>query len=95
MSALRVASRYAKSLLQHAIAQNRVDNIQQDMLLLDKVCNSNCAFLLMLKSPVISGDKKLKILKQIRHLRLVSLCSGLKGLAVDIVPTILILYHKK
>ncbi|MCG8339986.1 MAG: ATP synthase F1 subunit delta [Cytophagales bacterium] len=65
MPALRVASRYAKSLLQHAIAQNRVDNIHQDMLLLDKVCNSNCAFLLMLKSPVISGDKKLKILKQI------------------------------
>ena len=65
MSTLRVASRYAKSLLQHAIAQNRVDNIHKDILLLDKACTRNSAFLLMLKSPVISRDKKLKILKQI------------------------------
>ena len=65
MSALRVASRYAKSLLQHAIAQDTVDNIQQDMLWLDKICHRHSEFLLMLKSPIISSEKKLKVLKQI------------------------------
>lgn len=58
----RLATRYAKSILDLSIEQNVLDAVQADMQYLQQVCKSNPDFLAMLRSPVISGDKKLSII---------------------------------
>jgi len=58
----RLAGRYAKSLLDLAIEQNQLDAIHSDIRLLQSVCRDNADFVGMLKSPVVAGDKKEKIM---------------------------------
>lgn len=58
----RVATRYAKSLIELAIEKGVVEKVHDDMLMFSKICQSNRDFLLMLKNPIISHDKKRKIL---------------------------------
>ena len=58
----RVANRYAKSLIELAIEKGVVEKVHDDMLMFSKLCQSNRDFLLMLKNPIISHDKKRKIL---------------------------------
>lgn len=65
MSQNRVASRYAKSLLDLAIEQKVDDKVLADMKLLAKVGHENRDFALLLKNPVINHDKKLAVLKAI------------------------------
>lgn len=65
MADIRVASRYVKSLLGLAVEQGVLDQIDQDMLLFSKVCDENRAFTLMLKSPIITHDKKWAVLQDI------------------------------
>jgi F-type H+-transporting ATPase subunit delta len=65
MQETRVASRYAKSLLQLAQEQNVLNYLIYDMNLFVQVCEENPAFVRTLKSPVISHDKKLTILKKL------------------------------
>lgn len=65
MSEYRIASRYAKSLLELAQEQNAVEAVLADMTLLEEVCDSNRDFLLVLKNPIVSSDQKLKILTKI------------------------------
>lgn len=62
MSVLTITSRYAKSLLDLAVEQDVLETIYQDMVLFNDVTQSNNDFVLMLKSPIISEDKKIKIL---------------------------------
>jgi F-type H+-transporting ATPase subunit delta len=61
MSNLRLASRYAKSLVDLATEQNQLDAVYADIKVLQSICNTNSDFVTMLKSPVISSDKKEKI----------------------------------
>ena len=65
MSELRVASRYAKSLLELAAEQGVLEEVHADMISFHKVCTVNRDFYLMLKNPIIKHDKKLAILKAI------------------------------
>ncbi len=65
MADIRVASRYVKSLLGLAVEQGVLEQVDQDMLLFSKVCAENRAFALMLKSPVITHDKKRAVLEAI------------------------------
>jgi F-type H+-transporting ATPase subunit delta len=65
MSDIRVASRYAKSLLDLAEEKGTLEQVRQDMLLLDKTVQQNRDYQLMLKNPIIKHDKKLAILKAI------------------------------
>ena len=58
----RVATRYAKSLIELAIEKGVVEKVHDDMLMFSKLCESNRDFLLMLKNPIIGHDKKRKIL---------------------------------
>lgn len=57
MSARRIANRYAKSLIDLAIERNSLDRINDDVLSFEEA-SKNRDFYLMLKSPIISGDKK-------------------------------------
>lgn len=60
----RLASRYAKSLLDLAIEQNTLDATLKDVQLLEAT-GKNREFANMLRSPIIKGDKKQEILKAI------------------------------
>ena len=61
----RLAHRYAKSLLDLAVEKNCLDAVLADMQLINNICTKSPDFTSMLRSPVISGDKKLSIINQI------------------------------
>lgn len=58
----RLAQRYAKSLVDLSEEMNQLDPVYEDIVLLHKICNQSREFVLMLKSPIISADKKNKII---------------------------------
>lgn len=65
MSEGRVATRYAKSLLDLAAEKKMLEEVNKDMLLFSKVCDQNRDFVLLLKNPIIKHDKKRAILKAV------------------------------
>tara|TARA_X000000368_G_scaffold417491_1_gene414048 strand:+ start:1524 stop:2081 length:558 start_codon:yes stop_codon:yes gene_type:complete len=65
MKQSRVTIRYAKALFQLADKQEMLEQSYNDMVLLDSVCTESKDLLLLLKSPIVKTDKKLKILDQI------------------------------
>jgi F-type H+-transporting ATPase subunit delta len=58
----RLATRYAKSLIDLSIEKGQLENVFADMQWLQAVCKSNRDFVNMLRSPVIKADKKEKII---------------------------------
>lgn len=65
MSAIRIANRYAKSLLDLAIELNALEKIHGDVVVLQNTINENRPLYLLLKSPIIKEDKKKSILLEI------------------------------
>ena len=65
MSDFRVASRYAKSLLELAQEKGVLQEVLEDMQRFSQVCKENREFVLMLKNPIIKHNKKNVILKEI------------------------------
>jgi F-type H+-transporting ATPase subunit delta len=65
MSEIKVASRYAKSLIDLAIEKNALEEIKNDMELFIKTCKASTELQAVLKNPIISLDKKINILKQL------------------------------
>jgi F-type H+-transporting ATPase subunit delta len=65
MKQSRVTIRYAKALFQLVIEQDTLEKSYNDMVLLDKVCSESKELSLLLKSPIVKTDKKLKILEEI------------------------------
>jgi len=61
----RLASRYAKSLLDLAIERNSLEDTLKDMRALHEVCAMSPDFCVMLQSPVINGDKKLAVINAV------------------------------
>lgn len=61
----RLAGRYAKSLIDLAIEQNQLEKVYADMQYLKAVCKSSPEFVSMLRSPVVSADRKSKVLASI------------------------------
>ena len=62
MSAFKLATRYAKSLLDLSIEQGKLDQVYQDMKYVRSVAKASKEFTAMLKSPLIHPDKKIKML---------------------------------
>jgi len=60
-----VPSRYAKSLIDLAIESKQLEEVSNDMRLIKKVCKENKDFVLLLESPVVKTDKKMKVFKAI------------------------------
>lgn len=58
----RLASRYAKSLIDLAIEKGELEKVFADMQWLNSVCKSNRDFVNLLRSPIIKGDTKKKII---------------------------------
>lgn len=65
----RLASRYAKSLIDIAIEQNSLEETLKDMQLIDAICKQNREFVAMMRSPIIKADKKNAITDAIFHNR--------------------------
>ena len=62
-SETRVASRYAKSLLDLAVEKGVLAAVHEDMALLTKVIDENRQFELLLKNPIVQSDKKKSVMR--------------------------------
>ena len=62
MSMSKIAGRYAKSLVDLATEKSALNEVHEDVRTIQSVCE-NRDFALMLKSPIIHGDKKMEIFK--------------------------------
>jgi F-type H+-transporting ATPase subunit delta len=58
----RLAGRYAKSLLDLANDRNELEVVYNDMLFLQSLCNQSREVVILLRSPIITPDKKLAVL---------------------------------
>ncbi|QDA59795.1 ATP synthase F1 subunit delta [Hymenobacter jejuensis] len=65
MSEIRVASRYAKSLLDLAEERGTLEQVKQDMDLFSKTLEQNRDLRLLLRNPIVQHDKKLAILRAV------------------------------
>ena len=65
MRDIKVASRYAKSLLKISIEENSLEELYNDMVLVNDVCVNNKELTLLLQSPIIKTDKKTAIMNEI------------------------------
>ncbi|MCB0477340.1 MAG: ATP synthase F1 subunit delta [Crocinitomicaceae bacterium] len=61
MKGTKVASRFAKSLLELAIEQKSEDKVLKDMELVDELCEESKDFNNLLKNPIINASKKIAI----------------------------------
>lgn len=61
----RLATRYAKSILDLAVEKNSLEAVLKDMQVLHGICEQSRDFEVMLRSPVINGDKKLSVINEI------------------------------
>lgn len=73
MSDFRVASRYAKSLLELSEEQGALEEVHSDMMLFNSICESNRDFVLMLRNPIVTHQMKLEVLTRIFEKRIHSL----------------------
>lgn len=64
MSSYRIASRYAKSLFDLSLDQNKLDNVLQDMESFANISKQK-DMALLLKSPIVKSDKKAAVMKAI------------------------------
>jgi len=65
MNQSRITIRYAKALFLLSVEQNLLEESYKDMLLLHSICSESKELLLLLKTPIVKTDKKLKIIHQI------------------------------
>ena len=72
----RLAIRYAKSLIDLAQEQNKLEEVYTDMKLLHTLCTSSPEFANVLKSPIIKEDKKNQIIESVTTGRIGALTSS-------------------
>ena len=65
MSEIRVAARYAKSLLDLAVERKELDAVHTDMLLFSAYCDQCVDLVKMFRNPVVKGDRKLAVVNSI------------------------------
>jgi len=65
MSSLIASRRYASSLLTAAVEGNFLDQIVQELEVIREVLHNSHDLVCVLRSPVIKGDKKIKILQDV------------------------------
>jgi len=65
MSEIKVASRYAKSLIDLAIEKNSLEEINKDMQLFVETLKSSSELQAILRNPIIALSKKIDILKAV------------------------------
>ena len=78
----RLASRYAKSLLDLALETGQLEKVYADMQWLQAVTRSNRDFVNLLRSPIVKGDKKLGILNAVTRDRISEMTTSFNRLLV-------------
>lgn len=63
MSDIKVASRYAKALLELAVEKNQLEEVNRDVNQLLDIAAQNREIVLLLNSPIVNSDKKHNVLK--------------------------------
>jgi F-type H+-transporting ATPase subunit delta len=61
----RLATRYAKSIIDLSVEQNQLEEVYNDMKLITRLCKSNPDFVAVLRSPIIKSEKKGKIVSAV------------------------------
>ncbi len=79
----RLASRYAKSLIDLAVEQNSLEATLQDVQLIDATIHGSSEFAAVLKSPVIKADKKNAIIDAVLGSRMTPLTKAFVKLLTD------------
>lgn len=79
----RLAARYAKSLIDLSLEKGQLEAVYADMQWLASVCKSSREFVSVLNSPVISNDKKEKILKAVTDGKVTDLTVAFNRLLVN------------
>lgn len=79
----RVASRYAKSVLDLAVEKGQLEQVYNDMLYLKSLTKESRDFLNLLKSPVVKADAKIKVFKAITAGKISDLTSSFINLMVS------------
>jgi len=90
----RLATRYAKSLIDLSLEKGELEAVYSDMLFLQSVCKSSKDFVSLLKSPVIKADKKGKAVDAITEGRVSVITSSFNKLLMnkgreDVLPEII------
>jgi len=78
----RLATRYAKSLIDLAIERGELEKVFADMKWLNSVCKTNRDFVNLLRSPVIKGDTKKKIMEAVTGGRISEMTAGFNRLLI-------------
>ncbi len=65
MKSIKIASRYAKALLNLVKEKGELDQAYADMKLIADTCRESKDLVLLLKSPIVKSDKKIDILDKI------------------------------
>lgn len=89
----RLASRYAKSLLDLAVEKGQLEEVYADMQVLQQICKGNRDFVNFLNSPVINSDTKRKIVEAVTAGKVSQLTAAFNSLLIgkgreDVLPEI-------
>jgi F-type H+-transporting ATPase subunit delta len=76
----RLASRYAKALLDLAIEKGQLEQVFADMKVLQQMCKGNRDFVNLLRSPVIKADTKQKIIAAVTKNKVSAMTAGFNAL---------------
>jgi F-type H+-transporting ATPase subunit delta len=79
----RLASRYAKSVLDLAVEKGQLEQVYADMLYLQQLTKASRDFLNLLRSPVVSSDKKLAVIDSVIGKNVSDLTSAFTRLLVN------------
>ena len=78
----RLATRYAKSLLDLAIERGQLEQVFADMQVMQQICKGNRDFITLLGSPVIKADIKRKIVEAVTTGRITELTTAFNSLLI-------------
>lgn len=79
----RLAARYAKSLMDIALEQNKLEAIYNDMLGLKSVFNQSRDFVMLMKSPIVKADAKFTVVKAITEGKIDVMTEGFINLIIN------------
>jgi F-type H+-transporting ATPase subunit delta len=79
----RLAARYAKSLLDLAIEKSQLEQVYADMDYLQQLTKGSRDFLSLLRSPVVSADKKLSVIDAVTSGKVSELTAAFNRLLVN------------
>jgi len=79
----RLASRYAKSLLDLAIERGQLEQAYADMQVMQQICNGNRDFVNLLRSPVLKSDAKRRIIEAVTKGKISELNTAFNALLVS------------